>query len=1084
MKKLYSILGLCALFALPTFAQEEEDMTSYIKNPGFDEDVTWTTVGGMKEIVDKSESLSSRSTAWVAADGTCYCYTDNTSTNWKRTNDSWAINGFIGQINGWTLVSNKATTAPYKSASPEWVYFGSVPYGLGETAIPVADDGTTYLAAPATKPETDNGDDNKAAVYLRAGWGGSAVYKQVVNLPCAQYRLEYWIYNANFAGSQNNTKVKNLCKVTCRDDEFVDEDGFNAQDWTLHTIEFTPTSEFTIEFGFQSDGGSNSNPFLFIDGIKLYKVGEADRESLLQSDIMHYVDLLISYADENLSDNSGIVDEVNGKAEEFSDATAEGDLEAMEVVFKEAKAYYEALTTTVTENVQTLNAQVEKAAGLLESETQYPGADDLNAALEAAQETLSNGTIADIEAGIAAIEKAIDDYYMSQEATPENPADFTFYVDNPTFAAQGKWYIGEGGGDQTIKTDKTDNDGNPINCWNAWRNNLEYGNTLSINQDLTGLRNGKYTLTADINTQDGCITNQHLFANGIADSAESPVMTITGWNPCVWQTLTTGVVIVTDGNLTIGAIGVSDGDIPSNHGGTDTDKRRGWFNLTNVKLNYLGEATAEEVAAVIASKFAAAEELADTMHFAADKATFKAAIESAKAENDLESLNAAKATAEASETEYQGIIAGTYKALNDSIANNPNYTATAIKVVKVPVDYMTNYLGSAEATYTEGAKITPVLRKYRDSVIPTILAAEKMTVADPIAKEALANTLADVVAALAVYEPETTVLDGYVNKLNEAMSIATLSDYAYGDGKDATVYLKNPEITGVSSLSAAVNGWTSTLADSGNNYFTNKGQGYTGDGNDYYLDSWNGTAGLLKVKNSQIVDVPNGTYEVSALMRTTGEGFYLFATADDVTEKAEATVNTADYTGWMKPALNEETGEYSYAYNADQYGEVWFKAAEAVKAAMGLANADENASLYDLAIDKNNGETTCPENVDPTDWAIFAANNGIGRGWMKRTVTIEVKNHTLEIGVATADAFDETAAFTGTWLSADHFVLTMVKAGDNTGWSPATGVQTIESANATASSIFSITGARVNTLQKGINIVKMSNGEVKKVLVK
>jgi len=80
MRKIYSLLGLCAMLALPAFAQEE-DVTNYIKNSGFDEDLTWQADGTMKEIVDKSEVLSTRSLAYVAADNTCYCYADATSSS-------------------------------------------------------------------------------------------------------------------------------------------------------------------------------------------------------------------------------------------------------------------------------------------------------------------------------------------------------------------------------------------------------------------------------------------------------------------------------------------------------------------------------------------------------------------------------------------------------------------------------------------------------------------------------------------------------------------------------------------------------------------------------------------------------------------------------------------------------------------------------------------------------------------------------------------------------------------------------------------------------------------------------------------
>lgn len=1094
MKKIYSILGLCALFALPTFAQEE-DMTSYISNPGFDQDLTWQADGTMKEIVDKSEVLSSRSRAYVAADGTVYCYADaSVSSNWnasKRANDQWATNGFVAQIQGWTIETNKATSAPYKSSSPEWVYFGSIAYGLGERAIPVADDGDTYVVAPAKPAECDT-EDNLGFAYLRAGWGGKAVYKQVVQLPCAQYRLEYWIYNANYAGSANNTNCKNLCKVTCRDDVFVDEEGFNTQEWTKHTIEFTPTADFTIEFGFESSGGSGSNPFVCIDGIKLYKIGEADREQLLQSDIMKYIDQINAYAEDNLADYSGVFEDIQGKMEEYFDVTTEGDLEAMQSTFNEVKAYYENLPS-ILEKVTALNNLIETAAELLESEEIYPGAEALQTELESAQETISGGKIADVEAGVTKMEQAVKDYYMSQEASPEKPANFTFYIDNPTFAAQGKWYIGETGGDQSIKTDKTDNEGNSINCWNAWRNTMEIGNSVSINQDLVGLRNGKYTLTADINTQDGCITNQHIFANSTVDNADSPVMTVTGWSPCVWETLTTGVVIVTDGKLTVGAIGVSDGDTPSNHGGTDTDKRRGWFNLTNVKLNYLGEATDAEVAAVIAKKYENAEALAASMHFAADKAAFTEAIATAKAANDFDALNTAIATAKASETEYNNIMNGSYKDLKDRMAGSVEgvtYSDNAKKITKVVIDAMDAYIASADATAENAQNLTSIQRIYRDTLIPALTAAEDKAaeVTNAEGKAALEGTIASVVSKLSTYTTDEDYINECVAALNNAISVATAADIAYADNTDVTAYMTNPTVD-------SETGWTFVKVVGNTNIA--KGQQYNGDAAGGYIDSWNG-AGGTRHTGYQVLNVPNGKYKVENIMRTSGTGAYLFAsdkapvTSEDGVVTLDATATSAFAEAKIVPTPAKyfvvPEGEEADENKTDAYGEIWMAAADKVMAKFGISGADNtnSVSIYDLVVDANNGSTDCPEGVDAADWAVFSANAGKGRGWFNNSLEIEVKDHTLVVGASCDYVFankTEAEAFAGTWFSADNFKLTLVKAGDNTGWNPATTVEAVET-SAQPTAVYSISGTRVNGLQKGINIVKMSNGVVKKVLVK
>ena len=70
MKK-FLTLALTAFFAfgLSSFAQEE-DVTNFIDNAGFDEDLTFQLDGTMKEAISTDTSLSGRSWAYIAADST------------------------------------------------------------------------------------------------------------------------------------------------------------------------------------------------------------------------------------------------------------------------------------------------------------------------------------------------------------------------------------------------------------------------------------------------------------------------------------------------------------------------------------------------------------------------------------------------------------------------------------------------------------------------------------------------------------------------------------------------------------------------------------------------------------------------------------------------------------------------------------------------------------------------------------------------------------------------------------------------------------------------------------------------------
>lgn len=266
----YQTLGVITVSPSDTVV---EDITSqYIDNAGFNEDLTWQTDGSKKEIIDNSNVLSNRSIAGIAADNSVYALVNPATPNRRSDGRTMeATNGFIGQVQGWTLETNQ--TFP----KCEWVYFGTIPYDLQDQVIPIADDGSTYLTVPS-RPAVASGEDNVGFAYFRAGWGARAVYKQTVNLPKAKYRLEYWAININ----PNGKNSKNLSKVTCHNDVWEDETGLNDTEWTLHTILFEVEGETSIELGFESSGGSGSNPFLCIDGVTLLKIGDSEINEVVQ----------------------------------------------------------------------------------------------------------------------------------------------------------------------------------------------------------------------------------------------------------------------------------------------------------------------------------------------------------------------------------------------------------------------------------------------------------------------------------------------------------------------------------------------------------------------------------------------------------------------------------------------------------------------------------------------------------------------------------------------------------------------------------------------------------------------------------
>ena len=1058
------LFACSALLGLQSFAQGQ-DVTSLIQNAGFDEDFTFMADGSTKNITDKTNSLSTRSQAWIAADGSVYAR----AKDGKRNNETWY--GFIGQISGWTVNTNKKVTPPFGTTGPEWVYFGSFPYDLGAQAVPIAD-GTEYQTMPA-KPEGHEGDDNKGALYLRAGWGGACSYVQNVAIPAGKYRLEYWVLNTNFANSQNNTKVKNLTKVICRRDTTYDEDGFNAQAWTRHEIEFTPTSDITIEFGFQSDGSSSTNPILWIDGIKLYKTGDLTEAEIIQEDInaaaQELDELLYSVTDYN-----GLTDEVYELQDRIGDFSSD-DVAELTAFYNEIVDKIAAIKKAKETAVKIVELQ-KKITNLL-STTDYPGKAALQAANDEASDVLANGNAEAINAEVDKLNDAITAYMTSQGGSEENPANYTFFVKHPWFVnpdaeptansdgtytfpkaeannyANGSkpsdansdgWYIGAEGGDQRV------NYVQQRTCWNGWNNNLT---SMSISQDLTGLPNGYYKVSADLITQTGCLTDQHVYATSTLEDGASGALTVEGWQSSspyngTWTTLTTGKVLVSDGKLTIGVTSTGDAaHTPADFGGTDTDHRRGWFCTTNFQLLFVGEATQEDIDAALAKKTEAADALANSMHLAA--------INAYKQSLDITVLNNGIALGNKSEAKYEEIMADgkTIPTVNAKFEADPaNAYGTATPIVKYAKDNTDAYLNSANATYTELDSVVALIKNYATTYAPVYNSTDSLMkkLSSATAKEALQATLDGQKEQMTGAMQPDSVVNALVAQLKQAMTRAKMQDVyeSNPDNKDYTSYIQNPD-------AAAETGWT--LDKGTGNTNTSSGQYWDPrDSGHRYFDSWNGTAGALNYYGEQVItDLPNGIYTVGVEARTTGEGSFVFAgntgAAKEDTVWLEIPKQTYTY-------IDDATGETMTVDAADTYGQIW----EDAKAQMESDPTDVNAAQ------------------------IASTHGGKGFGWERLAITnVEVKDHRLVIGMTT-DSLRSGKPFTGTWFSIVNWTLTLNQLGDNTDWDgPITGVKEIESVvTATADAIYTINGVKVTDMsQPGLYIV-IQNGKAKKVLKK
>ena len=1088
MRKLL-LIAMGAMMSMASFAQEQ-DVTSYIQNPGFDEDLTWQTDGSTKEIIDKTVSLSGRSFAYQAADNSVYASTKTSGNgNWKRTDVTFSWNGFIGHIQGWNVESNKMIEPPYdtKDKTPEWVYFGTVPYGLSEKAIPIADDNNGSFLTVPEKPAADAGDDNKGALYLRAGWGARAIYKQVVNLPCAVYRMDYWVYNHNYEGSKNNTSVKNLCQVTCRKDVFTDEDGFNAQEWTLHSIEFTPTSEFTIQFGFESAGGSASNPFLFIDGIKLYKIGEADPLKLLQSDLLDLAATCDELIDEALAKNhNGLAGEISDYKMDIEEMAVSDDQAEMEANIKTANARIAAFREAIAA-VDDVDGMLQKMDNLLKT-TDYAGKADLQTVYDKIQAYQENEQGLEnlcelVLAATAECEAAIKAYIITQQASAEQPADFTLFVQHPWFINANAepvlndgiweyplrydeegtdryvsgsasspdlnstgWYIaGASGGDQRLnfQADRS--------CWNAWNSN--FTTTVAIAQDIEGLPNGYYTVTADLITQSGYANGtQRVFAKSIAEKKTSTkALESEGYDYAEWETVAMTAddkVLVIDGKLTIGAEGTGDGNASA-----------GWFLATNFHLNYLGAAPADAAKNALDAKVAAANEMADQMKFKADQKALKDSINQYASSTDyikaLTALTEAMTEAEKSIAKYtdylpeevEDIDSKTLLKVKNTLRSGggDGYEA-AEDIMQYAYDYVMGWIACDTATYTKFDAQVDLLKNYLNTYTPAYNnAAEATLTADGKAKEAIEALMAAQKAALVSEMKDQATVNEYVEALKDIVALAEKQSIYETGGTDYTAFIKNPKLESES-------GWTFVKGNGNNN--TNGGQ-WLSDTSTRYIDSYNGS-GLQGYSATQLITgLPNGTYTVGVYTRTPAEGAYILNAVGNDTTFVEIPLDY--YMG-----VNED-GEEVQMIASDSHGPIW----EAAKAAYEAGdNSDEVYNIYNTNV---------------------VEGEGIGRGWKHQEMTgIVVTNHELLIGAMTGTESSKTEkVFGGNWFSAGGWTLTQTAQGDNQGWEGpiATEIASVKEANRMADGIYTLTGVKSARLQRGVNII-ISGGKAQKVLVK
>ena len=724
------------------------------------------------------------------------------------------------------------------------------------------------------------------------------------------------------------------------------------------------------------------------------------------------------------------------------DYTGIGDYENEEVmvVIDQFDAIYTSVKNVVA-LVNQLTNMVDEVEDLIL--LAYPGLEAMAEAYEVAADMIEAGyepklaeeqtTEMFYAAAIEALQSAINAYYESQVATPENPADYTHKVGLPNFQATKNYTIPapwvvenvQNGGDVWVGTCQPEEAGGAgLPGLNSWSNDFT---TMDVHQDIEGLPNGVYTVTAKAITQG--LGQQHAYAKSSVGTSVSPDMTVVGWDTPEWETLVTEKVVVIDGKLRIGFASVSAGGV------------NGWYQVTGFKLHYYGEASAADLQAAWEASVARANDYVEVL-LSGDSKAVEAAIVAASAiaaeGNYTEACQALNPVVAASDSVYnvtKKFYDGNYAELETLAEEADALGCTyAVQVLAAAKQFADAELNAEDATYAILAALDEKLAGYADYVeylveVEDALATTKGYNADDVTfikENVIALQVADLVAKLR----SNVACQDLLKKLEAAKkALDGTLNLRHKEG-DATDLIVNPTID-----DDAATGWT-VVKGTGNGP-TITGQHYDGTTSNRYIDSWN-PSGLNFTAYQEIVGLPDGTYELVVAARTDGDNAWIFAAPQPL---------EADTAAWAASTQWAMVKNYGA-----EHGEIWY--------------ADS------LEWEATEGKIEAP---------YYNANNGTGWGWSYDTITVEVTRHYLAIGITANHLLTGKEAFDGSWMGADDWKLTLVtKAATQSDFNAFTGVENIEVVAPVVKGIYDLFGRRVEAVTvPGLYII-----DGKKVVIK
>lgn len=782
-----------------------------------------------------------------------------------------------------------------------------------------------------------------------------------------------------------------------------------------------------------------------IMNIKRGNIGDAERVAIAQSQLQNTIDEGYEFISE-LGDTFATI---GGSFGDFLMETI-GDVDQ----YKSVEAVNEAIARILAEQdkvKEVMNAYnaaegtITDLKALIES-TNYPGAEEFNSAVEEALNNISDPkTVEDITAKVTPLDAAKVKYIFSQQM----PADGTgidvtklilhpWFVNSnaePTKDENGNWYFegmtGVLGGNTSPSTA---ND-------NGWVN----GNTFKVDDARVNWTQGRTCWNNWHNkTTVGTLDIHQDIAGLPAGYYTITADMITNTTPISGQQVygATGgaqrVSPVLSGNgwdalggdlglwesLTTDKVYVADGQVLTIGAQSQTTGANyvGWFCVSNFRLQYYG--TEADLAGDVASKTQDVNAAIEQLVLAGDKK---------KAEADL----AAITSSNASDYEKVSQLTALIVAVNSYSAKETAFTALS-EIKELAKDSENE---SVKAIYENGTKS-----------IEAAVSADDATVDILPDLTTLFNAYVSYVASVEAAQAwGTEAATAEVNAQVAAIAGATVESLA--DNTAKLVAIMKASISEFKASEAEPKDISGILVNASFSGDSDAGWNITGNHANWYSECefYNTNFDIFQI----ISGLPAGSYRVAV------QGYY----RDGGRDVAVANYNTVD-----------EEGNNKFTANASLY-------ANTVAAPMISMASDSILGIVPGA--HADGSTYAwyqPNAATAEEADLVSYPDGMNSAWYMMSELGKYADNKVDVVISEGEDLKfgiiKTNTISADWTIFDNFKLYYL------GTEAPVAIQSAEAASQLPTAIYSVSGSKISNMHKGINIVKMSDGTVRKVFVK